>query len=110
MLPPPSKVADAPQDRQTVSRLPAENEGNLSKELSAPESDGDVQIYSSTRDDGTKIEEYSRHGRVYMVKVTPPHGLPSYYLYDNNGDGQFERRIMGNYKRPSPPQWVIQRF
>lgn len=109
-LPPPSEVADSPAARETVNTPPPEKGGTLSDELSVPEANSNVQIYSSTREDGTKIEEYSRNGHVYMVKISPPHGLPPYYLYDNNGDGTFERRIMGNYKHPSPPEWVIQRF
>jgi len=109
-LPPPSDVEDSPAARETVDTLPPEKGGALSDELSAPEANSNVQIYSSTREDGTRIDEYSRHGRVYMVKISPPHGLPPYYLYDNNGDGTFERRILGNYKHPSPPEWVIKRF
>ena len=50
------------------------------------------------------------NGRVYMIKVQPPGGLPPYYLYDTNGDGRFNRRLPGDYKMISPPTWVIHRF
>ncbi len=68
----------------------------------------DVRAY--TRKDGTTVTEYARHGRVYMIKVQPPGGLPPYYLYDEHGDGQFSRRLPGSYKHLAPPQWVIQEF
>jgi len=56
------------------------------------------------------VEEYSLHGHVYMIKVSPAIGTPPYYLYDNNGDGNFERRMPGGYKYINPPEWVIKRF
>ena len=36
-----------------------------------------------------RIEEYSRNGQVYMVKVTPAKG-PAYYYIDTDGDGRLE--------------------
>ena len=39
--------------------------------------------------EGERIEEYSRDGRVYMVKITPIRG-PAYWYLDENGDGQLE--------------------
>ena len=52
-----------------------------------------------------KVEEYRIHNRLYMVKVTPPHGVP-YYLVDEEGKGTWARRdtIGPNVQ---PPQWVI---
>lgn len=44
--------------------------------------DADVQV----RRAGDKvIEEYRRDGRLYMVRVTPPHGVPQTYMVDPNG-------------------------
>jgi hypothetical protein len=55
-----------------------------------------------------KIEEYRIHGHLYMIKVTPKHGVP-YYLVDAKGDGQFVRR--GSIDPGvRPPMWVIHRF
>jgi hypothetical protein len=31
------------------------------------------------------------NGKLYMLKVTPPHGVP-YYMLDNNGDGSWMRQ------------------
>ncbi len=51
------------------------------------------------------IEEYRANGRLYMVKVTPPHGTP-YYLIDQKGDG-----VMVQWHQSMPtlsvPMWVI---
>lgn len=52
-----------------------------------------------------EVTEYRIKGRLYMVKVTPPHGVP-YYLVDQKGDG-----VMVPYRDASPalsvPMWVI---
>lgn len=55
-----------------------------------------------------KIEEYRIHGQLYMIKVTPKHGVP-YYLVDPKGDGKFVRRGQIN-PAVQPPMWVIHRF
>lgn len=55
-----------------------------------------------------RVEEFRIKGRLYMIKVTPPHGRP-YYLIDQRGDGQ-----MRKYDDLSPnfqvPLWVIHEF
>jgi hypothetical protein len=54
------------------------------------------------------IEEYRVNGQLYMIKVTPSHGV-SYYLIDDVGRGDFTRR--DNYDtRTRPPMWVIHQF
>ncbi len=54
------------------------------------------------------VEEYRLGGKLYMIKVTPPHGKP-YYLVDNIGDGKFVRQ--DNYDSGiRPPMWVIFTF
>jgi len=53
------------------------------------------------------VEEYRHNGRLYMVKVTPPHGVP-YYLIDRKGDGVFERETAD--PKLSVPMWVIKRW
>lgn len=54
--------------------------------------------------DGNEVQEFRMNGKLYMVKVTPPHGVP-YYLVDQRGDGVMIRRD----QRPelSVPMWVI---
>ena len=108
-LPPPANVPDTPAARETVEP-PAESPGaNLGKELSPPGKESDVEVHAYKRKDGTKVEEYSRHGRVYMIKVSPPGDMPPYYLY-KGPNGKFARRLPGGYKYVTPPEWVIQRF
>ena len=51
------------------------------------------------------VEEYRIAGRLYMIKVTPPHGVP-YYLIDQRGDGTFSRQE-GFDSGLRVPQWVI---
>lgn len=59
---------------------------------------------------GDKVEEFRINGRLYMVKVTPPHGTP-YYLIDRKGDGSFVREETGVVEKGiSVPLWVIQTF
>ena len=54
------------------------------------------------------VEEYRLGGKLYMIKVTPAHGVP-YYMVDQNGDGKFTRDdTMGSTIRP--PMWVIFSF
>jgi len=106
--PPPAAVDDSPQARETIEATEAPP--NLNKEFEHLKDNERVEIHSYKRDDGATVEEYAVQGRVYMIRVQPKGGLPAYYLYDDNGDGVFERRLPGGYKRPSPPMWVIKRF
>lgn len=55
-----------------------------------------------------KIEEYRIKGRLYLIKVTPPHGRP-YYLVDERGDGVFNRHDILN-STFQVPMWVIKEF
>jgi hypothetical protein len=54
------------------------------------------------------IEEYRVNGNLYMVKVTPAVG-PSYYLIDNNGDGELNSR-RHELDQVIVPQWVLFRW
>lgn len=54
------------------------------------------------------VEEYRINGKLYMVKVVPPHGVP-YDLVDERGDGTMTRQ------QPTDsglrvPMWVIKSF
>jgi hypothetical protein len=54
------------------------------------------------------VEEYRINGRLYMIKVTPAHGVP-YYLIDDVGRGEFVLR--DNFDtRTRVPMWVIHQF
>ena len=54
------------------------------------------------------VEEFRIRGRLYMIKVTPSHGVP-YYLIDDSGKGDFSRR--DSYDTGTrPPMWVIHQW
>jgi hypothetical protein len=57
---------------------------------------------------GDKVEEYREGGRLMMLKVTPPHGVP-YYLIDTTGTGNWMRRdALDDGVRV--PMWTIRTF
>jgi len=65
------------------------------------------QVTIKKRENDT-VEEYRVNGRLYMMKVTPPHGV-SYYLVDDRGDGTFSRKdALDTGVRV--PMWVIGTF
>jgi hypothetical protein len=62
-----------------------------------------------TKKGGDTVEEYRINNELYMIKVTPVAGGPSYYLLKEDQDGGWAR-----YDGPSQPltvpKWVIFRF
>ena len=65
------------------------------------------QVTIRKRDQET-VEEFRIRGRLYMIKVTPAHGVP-YYLVDDTGKGDFSRR--DTYDTGiRPPMWVIHQW
>ena len=50
-------------------------------------------------------EEFRLNGKLYMVKVTPAVG-PTFYLVDNQGDGNFVEANIPN-PRVKPPMWIL---
>ncbi len=55
-----------------------------------------------------KVEEHRVNGKLYMIKVTPPHGVP-YYLVDDQGQGSWTRDETAD-PGLRVPQWVIGTF
>jgi len=109
VMPPPTDVHDSQYARETIDT--GSEDTDLKEELSAPEEvEGGAEVRSFMRKDGAEVTEYSMKGKVYMVRVQPTGSLPAYYLYDSDGDGVFEKRLPGGYKRPSPPMWIIKKF
>ena len=82
---------------------------DLKKEITPQVSNEPAEVRAYKHEDGSTITEYKSGGKVWMIKVHPSGNFPAYYLYDDEGNGMFERRIMGN-KLPSAPMWVIKRF
>src|SRR5260221_2808085 len=58
--------------------------------------------------EGDRVEETREGGRVVMIKVTPPGGVP-YYLMDPTGSGNFVRRDTLD-PGVRVPMWVIKSF
>ncbi len=91
-----------PADLQPLPEPPPPPPG-----LAEPALEPQVTIRKQGED---KVEEYRMNGRLYMIKVTPPHGTP-YYLVDRKGTGSFlqEDTAVGD-KGISVPMWVIHSF
>ena len=61
-----------------------------------------------TKETEQTVEEFRANGKLYMIKITPKHGVP-YYLVDERGDGKFTRQeSLDSGLRV--PRWVIFKF
>jgi len=60
-------------------------------------------------EEGKRIEEYSRNGQVYMVKVTPENGIPYYYI-DTDGDGRLETAPTKDLEQVRPVYWKVKEW
>jgi hypothetical protein len=81
-------------------------------ELPLPEIviDGEViepEVKIIKQEDGT-ITEYRVNGQLYMVKIQPKNA-PPYYMYDRDGDGEFDSRST-DPTNISVPQWILMRW
>ncbi|MBS4097264.1 MAG: DUF2782 domain-containing protein [Sulfuricella sp.] len=93
--------ADKPKDLQPLPEVPPPPAGvDLDQPL-------EPQVTITKRGEDT-VQEYRIGGKLYMLKVTPPHGK-SYYLIDNRGDGQFARQESLD-SGVRVPLWVIGNF
>ena len=61
-----------------------------------------------TKEPVQTVEEYRANGKLYMIKITPAHGVP-YYLVDSKGDGKFARQESTDTGL-RVPRWVIFKF
>lgn len=68
----------------------------------------DVPEVTITKETEQTVEEYRLNGKLYMIKITPKHGVP-YYLVDDRGDGKFVRQeSLDSGLRV--PRWIIHEF
>ena len=86
----------------TETRAPAGRPPPPAMQADNPADEPQVTI---TRRGEDKVEEFRIRGKLYMVRVTPPHGVP-YYLVDQRGDGSLAR-IDTLDPALSVPMWVI---
>ena len=71
----------------------------------APVDEPQVTIIKETEQ---TVEEFRANGKLYMIKITPKHGVP-YYMVDDRGDGKFTRQeSLDSGLRV--PRWIIHRF
>ncbi len=81
-----------PPDKPLNTNLPPSSVPPAAGTAHAPathDARGDSAPHVTVKTQGDKvIEAYSRGGHVYMVKVTPKHGVP--YTYRVNGNGALE--------------------
>ena len=97
----PALAQNRPADLQPVPEPPPPPPGYQPDPALEPQ----VTIIKRGED---RVEEYRINGRLYMVKVTPPNGVP-YYLVDDKGDGRMTRQEpMDSGLRV--PMWVIKQF
>ena len=58
--------------------------------------EGDSTNVNTTTDaNGDTVEEYSRNGSVYKVRVTPKHGVTQTYMINNPGSNQMHDPKLG---------------
>lgn len=90
-----------PKDLQPIPEPPPPPAGM------EPDPSLEPQITITKRGEDT-VQEYRIGGKLYMLKVTPPHGVP-YYLIDDRGDGTFSRQESLD-SGVRVPLWVIKSF
>ena len=99
-------IADAPKETTPPAGLqPLE-------EIPPPTITGADQITDEpqvtiVKKKGETIEEYRINGQLYMMKVTPAHGVP-YYMHKEDQSGGW---LMDGPNQPlSIPKWTLFRF
>ncbi|MGH8125265.1 MAG: DUF2782 domain-containing protein [Rhodanobacteraceae bacterium] len=99
--PPPGSVVPSPdtnRSRSGTRSLPLPSTGippSVAPAARQEDGNGDsTNVAIHTDASGDTIEEYSRNGKVYMIRVTPTHGVTQTYLY-NSPDGSLmhDRRL-----------------
>jgi hypothetical protein len=96
----PAAAQTRPADLQPLPAVPPPPPGIVDPSL-----EPQVTIVKRGED---KVEEFRVKGKLYMIKVTPPHGKP-YYLVDEQGDGKWARHEATDTSL-RVPMWVIHTF
>jgi hypothetical protein len=92
---------DRPANLIPIPAIPPPPPGMVGDDL-------EPQITITKRGDD-KVEEHRVNGKLYMMKVTPSHGVP-YYLVDEKGDGNWTPKDTADAAHIRVPMWVIGTF
>ena len=86
------------QPLEDIPPPPIADDGNLTDE---------PQVTIVKKKNGDTVEEYRIGGQLYMMKITPSHGVP-YYMHREDQDGGW---INDGPSQPlSIPKWTLFRF
>lgn len=102
LLPVSIAAAQQPPDLQPLPEVPPPPQMQIDPNL-----EPEVVIKKRGED---KVEEFRVNGKLYMIRVTPPHGVP-YVLIDRAGNGEFgPSHSPTDGRNVSVPMWVIGTF
>jgi hypothetical protein len=117
----PSVPVSLPEDAETSSGAAATGDTGQVDGEGTPTNDGEAPLPPKVQDEqveptvtirdeeGKRIEEYSRNGQVYMVKVIPDKGIPYYYI-DTDGDGRLETAPTKDLEQVRPVYWKVKEW
>jgi hypothetical protein len=91
---------------------PIDTEAEALPEEALPPKVQDEQIEPTVtirEEEERRVEEYSRNGQVYMVKITPKGGVPYYYI-DTDGDGNLETSPSKGLEPVRPVYWKVKEW
>lgn len=71
--------------------------------LVSAQEDSDAPDITVRQEENRTIREYRVNGQLYAIKIEPTAG-PSYFLVDDDGDGDFRR---SDNERIAVPSWVL---
>lgn len=101
---PPSSKDDLPVNSNDDPDLPEQPDLPASVKSGQPlEEAPEIKI---TRKGKQTLQEYSRNGKVYMIKVVPDIG-PPYYFLDTNGDGIMDIRRSDQSQNANVNMWKL---
>lgn len=103
----------AQEDLQIPPEIPPiDTEAEALPEEALPPKVQDEQIEPTVtirEEEERRVEEYSRNGQVYMVKITPKGGVPYYYI-DTDGDGNLEASPSKGLEPVRPVYWKVKEW
>ncbi|MDP1660027.1 MAG: DUF2782 domain-containing protein [Methylotenera sp.] len=97
-------TAQAPNKTPPADLQPLED---IPPPVISNEENADEPQITIVKKKGETIEEYRVNGQLYMMKITPAHGVP-YYLHKEDQDGSWVNT--GPTPPLSIPKWTIFRF